>query len=138
MKVDSQEAAFSFTGYKIKEFFFSEPSGDHLNLNVEFNPSGRYNQKEAVFTLLFSFSAAIPNNEAFIKTTVEAYYKFENNTPFEKLPPYFFMNSIAIVFPYLRAFVTTLTSVANIKPLILPTLNLSALEVPLRDNTTVV
>lgn len=135
MKVSPQEATFSFTGYKIKEFSFTEPAGEHSNLNVDFSPSGQYNQKEGIFTLLLSFSAATLNGSIFIKVVVEANYKFEENMLFEKFPPYFFPNSIAIVFPYVRAFVTTLTSVANIKPLILPTFNLSSLEGILKENT---
>ena len=48
----------------------------------------------------------------------------------------FISNSIAILFPYVRAFVSTLTLQANIKPILLPTLNLSSLQDILRENTT--
>ncbi|QJB42780.1 protein-export chaperone SecB [Chitinophaga oryzae] len=44
---------------------------------------------------------------------------------------------MALVFPYLRAFITTLTSVANLNPLILPTYNLSNLGTQLKERTTI-
>lgn len=51
------------------------------------------------------------------------------------IPDFFYANSIAIIFPYIRAFVSTLTLQANIPPIVLPTLNLSQLRTILRDNT---
>ncbi|EXZ22215.1 pretranslocase subunit SecB family protein, partial [Bacteroides fragilis str. S13 L11] len=53
-----------------------------------------------------------------------------------EIPNFFYPNSIAILFPYVRAFVSTLTLQANIKPILLPTLNLSSLQDTLRENTT--
>lgn len=52
------------------------------------------------------------------------------------MPSYFYRNSIAIVFPYIRAFISTVTLQANIPPIILPTMNLTSLEIPLKQNTT--
>ena len=65
-------------------------------------------------------------------------FKFSNVHSIEEIPEYFYNNSIAIVFPYLRAFITTLTSVAGIKPLILPTLNLTNLSAQLKVSTKVI
>ena len=36
-------------------------------------------------------------------------------------------NTLAIIFPYLRSFITTITSQSGIKPIILPPVNISAL-----------
>ena len=45
----------------------------------------------------------------------------------EKMRASFFnVNAPAILFPYVRAHITTLTSLSGIKPIILPTLNLSS------------
>lgn len=56
----------------------------------------------------------------------------------EDIPTYFYANSIAIVFPYLRAFISSLTIQANLKPMILPTMNLTSLSSPLKENVTVI
>lgn len=42
---------------------------------------------------------------------------------------------MAILFPYIRAFVSTVTLQANVMPILLPTVNLSSLESRLRENT---
>ena len=65
-----------------------------------------------------------------------ASFKFKENISLAEIPNFFYPNSIAILFPYVRAFVSTLTLQANIKPILLPTLNLSSLQDILRENTT--
>ncbi len=70
-----------------------------------------------------------------IKIIVEATFNFPESPGFADLSPYFYQNSIAIIFPYIRAFATALTAMANVNPIILPTMNLSSLEEPLKQNT---
>lgn len=60
---------------------------------------------------------------------------FENVSSFDEIPTYFYRNAIAIIFPYVRAFISTVTLQSNIPPVILPTMNLSSLESPLKENT---
>lgn len=77
-------------------------------------------------------------NTALITATFKAVFKFQDKLLFDEIPAFFYKNSIAIAFPYLRSFISTLTLQANIKPIILPLMNLSELEKPLKDNTTVI
>lgn len=51
------------------------------------------------------------------------------------IPSFFYPNSIAIIFPYIRAFISTLSLQANMNPIILPTMNLTSLQEELRNNT---
>ena len=128
--------AFSFRSYKIKEFHFKEP--DQSELNLKFDVSGIYYPSESKYNLEFTFRAFTKNDtqQPFLAASVDAIFSFEKTQSVEQIPEYFYVNSIAIVFPYLRAFVTTLTSVANTKPLILPILNLTRLGETLKSKTT--
>ena len=54
-----------------------------------------------------------------------------------EIPDFFYPNSLAIIFPYIRAFVSTLTLQANVRPIVLPTVNLMGLTDMLRKETTV-
>ena len=54
------------------------------------------------------------------------------------IPEYFYPNSLAIVFPYVRAFVSTITLQANMQPVVLPTINLMGLTEELKEKTTVI
>lgn len=131
------KAAFSFASYKVNKFSLKEPSGDHNEVNVSFQPSGIYFESQKLYKLFFDFSAFYGEQRSeFITATVVADFLFESSLRLEEIPDYFYSNSIAIVFPHLRAFITTITAVANIKPLILPVLNLSFLESEMKKNTT--
>ena len=66
-----------------------------------------------------------------------AWFEFQDVERIEDIPDYFYANSIAILFPYVRAFVSTLTLQANVPPMVLPTLNLFPLQKILQENTIV-
>lgn len=139
MNEQVKKASFDFENYKVLKFSFSDPQDDQTNLAVQFEPSGEYHKKDGRFVLFFEFTASYNDGKnILVNAVIQASFKFADETPFEEIPPYFYRNSIAIVFPYVRSFATTLTAVGNVKPLILPVLNLSGLEQPLKDKTTVI
>ncbi len=132
--------AFSLQSYKVTEFSFSEPISENHKLGINLSPTGVYYPKQKRFSLTFNFTAFYVNNEneipiLNIKTTAE--FIFEDQATLENLPTYFFSNSIAIVFPFVRAFVATLTTIANVKQIILPILNLTSMQDILKNNTVV-
>lgn len=106
-------------------------------INIKFDPSGRYKKDESVFELEIDFSAFSEDNvdDPFVYVKCITIFKFENVSSLKEIPPFFYKNSIAIVFPYVRAYVSLMTNQANVKPFVLPTLNLSSLEVPLKENS---
>ena len=137
MKVENAPASFTFNSYNIGQFSFIEPKTEQKEIFVDFAPSGMYSQKDGTFTMVFIFIATFGEDtrEKIIDLAMKGIFKFEPNTPKENIPEYFYQNSIAIIYPYVRAFVSTLTSLATAKPLILPTLNLSSLGENLKANT---
>lgn len=129
------KAAFSLENYRFEkiEIDYSNYSKD---ISIKFTPSGEYDSKKGVFKLSFIFTAINEEeNLDFVKIECVSEFEFEEKLSFEEIPGYFYRNSIAIVFPYMRSFVSTVTLQANVNPIILPTLNLSDLEKPLKENT---
>lgn len=132
-------ADFGFEFYKITHFHFLEPKIEQHNLSVEFHPSGIYTQKEGKFELTLVFIANYGDaDEKLLTISAEATFKFNAPILFEEIPQYFYPNCIAILFPYLRAFISTLTTIAMVKPVILPILNLSSLTQTLQENSSVI
>lgn len=134
------QAAFSLESFifsKVELNFHPELSDE---LNLKFTPKGIYNQQEGTFLLTFVFEALTKTeseNIPVVRVQCDSKFSFTDKPLFEELPVYFYRNSIAILFPYIRAFVTTVTTQANIRPIILPTMNLSSLEEPLIKATIV-
>lgn len=134
-----EQAKFSFKGFRIldAELHFAKVSG---NLNLQFYPEGLFDADTHQYHLHLSFRAINDNSEEDVVVQLEsmALFQMEDSvSKVEEIPAYFYANSIAIVFPYLRAFVSTLTLQSNAKPMVLPTMNLSSLEAELRRNTQV-
>jgi len=134
------KAAFGFDNFRIVSFALNEFSPDNDELSINILPSGIYFENEGVFELTIDFTAKEANSEdaPTVKAVLKAKFTFESPINYNEIPAFFYLNSIAIVFPYLRAFISSLTLQANIKPLILPVLNLTGLDKPLRDNTKVI
>lgn len=133
-----KKASFSFMGYQVKKFTFEEPNDNKVDsFSLAFEPSGLYDEKSGIFRLKFDFRTFIQGNleQDIITAEITSDFHFIDSIPFEEIPDYFYKNSIAIVFPYLRAFVSTLTFQANTKPIILPVMNLSGLEESFRKRS---
>ncbi len=50
-------------------------------------------------------------------------FEFDNNLSHQEKGTFFTASAPAIMFPYLRAHISTLTAISGIDPLILPTIN---------------
>lgn len=131
-----ERATFTLSTFKFDKVVIDLNNQVNSELNIRLNPKGLFDEKEKVFYLTFIFEAfndGIENPFVFIKCVSE--FKFENVNSIKDVPDYFYNNSIAIIFPYIRAFISTVTLQANINPLVLPTFNLSSLSEPLKNNT---
>lgn len=105
-------------------------------LDMNFAPSGLFDQAKKTFILSFAFKATCNDNDiVFVNCIAE--FEFKNELTFEEIPEFFYANSIAILFPYIRSMVSTVTLQANVQPLILPTLNLVSLKDHLKANSKV-
>ena len=133
-----QNAAFSITSYQfdIVQIDLSNHKSNELSLN--FGTKGLFIKEDSKYELTFGIKVFNPEQEAnpFAFVQCKGVFKFENVSSFEEIPDFFYRNSIAILFPYVRAYVSLVTTQANVPGVILPTLNLSGLEVDLRKNTT--
>lgn len=68
------------------------------------------------------FPDAVQNNYPFeMSISLKGYFENRSNGDIKRYEP----NAIAILYPYIRAIVSTYTSVANITPVNLPTININ-------------
>lgn len=140
MKNDNKPTGASFS---FEEYRFTKASvnfaviPETVNLMIDFKPAGIYDQSNGLFCMKLEFHAADKDSgNTVITVECEAIFKFREQLAFDELPQYFFANSTAIIYPYIRAFVSTLTLQANYKPFVLPTYNVMALGNRLKDNST--
>ncbi len=139
IKNEVKKASFDFSKFRFSNFLFNESPNNSEALSVDFKPNGVFFEKDGRFelTIIFTAFAKEKPENPIIQATVIGSFLFVDNPSFEEIPPYFYKNAIAIIFPYIRAFISSMTIQANSRIIVLPVLNLTSLEQPLKLNTTV-
>ncbi|MGM0579761.1 MAG: protein-export chaperone SecB [Bacteroidota bacterium] len=131
-----EKAAFSISKYQFDKVNIDLSNYKSKDIKLDFNTSGIYFEEKKEFELQFNVNALNENEAPFVQVNCVGTFTFENVSSYEEIPEFFYRNSIAILFPYLRAYVSIVTTQANGPGIILPTLNLSSLENTLRKNTS--
>lgn len=130
------KAAFSLDNYFFKKIQIDLSLNKSDEFGIDFQPSGEFNEESSTYELFFTFKAKNKDEKKpFIQIDCVSQFQFAESLKLEDIPPYFYVNSIAIIFPYVRAFISTVTLQSNIPPIVLPTMNLTELAVPLKKNT---
>lgn len=108
--------------YKTNKEFKGSDEGTTININIV--PKIDIKDNNMSITLITNiFSNALENNYPFeMQIDITGDFSTEGDSPDK-----FVRNAIAILYPYVRAIVSTYTSSANISPLILPAINVNKL-----------
>lgn len=125
-KIDS---VLKFSNYIVKEVYFKRNenfSEQPVNISLNISSQTIINGNQMEINLITNiFEDSEKNNYPFeMKVNLSGYFEATE-------PEKFKANAIAILYPYIRAIVSTYTASANIQPLILPPINVNAL---LRNN----
>ena len=122
-----KEAQFRFVNYRINESAIKldpevEPSDE---LEVNFEQTIGVHETENRMRLLLNTSISDKNNALSIAVKAEGYFEIDEGLSEDMKEGFFNANAPAILFPYIRAYISTLSTLSGIKPIVLPTLNLS-------------
>ena len=120
-------AKFRFLGYKITDSqIHIEPDKEvSPKCNVSFEKTIGVNDSEHKMKLLFEAKIDSENKAMHIEVKAEGFFEFDHEITDKEKDIFFKTSAPAILFPYVRAYIGTLTSLSGIAPVILPTLNLS-------------
>ncbi len=130
------ESSFQFVNFLVTESHLSLRRADGYEFQLSLIPSGILFSSKGQFQLQIQFEATDANNQAEIKLTTLATFTYAN-IPSVENSPFLLQNAPAIVFPYIRAYISTLTTQAGIPPIVLPTLNLSGLAELLQQHIVI-
>lgn len=132
-----KKAAFSISNYLFDKIQIDLSNQKSNELSLSFDTEGIFHNDNLNYELIFLVSVFEKGNkEPFISIRCRGLFEFEDVSNLKEIPDFFYRNSIAILFPYVRSYVSIVTTQANIPGIILPTLNLSSLEEELKKNTS--
>src|SRR5688572_6698602 len=107
-------AIFQFQRFSVPKFSFEEPEPKFSIVDVQFNPSGIYNTSNGEFKLTITFKAVASTEQTpkdyreVLSGNLDSHFLFENKPSHAEIPDYFYANSMAIVYPYIRAFISNI------------------------------
>lgn len=130
------ESSFQFIEFLVTESHLSLRRADGYDCQLSITPSGVVFPAKRQFQLQLQFEATDAVNQAEIKLVTMSLFTYAN-IPDIANSPFLIQNSPAIVFPYIRAYISTLTTQSGISPIVLPTWNLSSLAELLRQHIEV-
>ncbi len=132
----TKSAKFQFKNFRISRSIIeikSDKIGNSFKLG--FKPKGFIYKKDSFFRL--QLGVLIEDNKKAIKIEIVAIanYIFDSEIEQKELERYFYINAPAILFPYIRAYISSLTTLSGISPVTMPTLNMQPLGEELKKNT---
>ncbi len=134
----SELSKFQFKEYYIsKSVIELKQKSNFEKVKIKFKVSGIINEKDKLFTLNLSVFITNEEKDLNIQVDTAGIFTFSNVEKKEDISAYFYTNSAAILFPYIRAYISTLTNLSGNKSVTLPTMNFQKLAGELEANTTV-
>lgn len=120
-------ARFRFKKYHIlkSSIEFYDISTIDKELEIEIKKSDEVNDEANNFKLSFDINIKDKNKSFNIDISTEGFFEFDKDLNENDRDLFFNVNAPAILFPYIRAYISTLTSLSGICPIILPTINLT-------------
>lgn len=102
------------------------------DIQVGISPEGKLNEKDKSFTLTLKVVVKDDKKNLNISLSIDGVFEYDTDS-MQELLPFICNNAPAILFPYIRAYISNITALGGIAPIILPTLNLESVGKTLKD-----
>ena len=134
--VPAAASSLRFESFQVTEVQFrTDPSAANntgLNYSVNFSPAGRISWDTGRYALLLGIT--ISTDTGLFEATVQSrsVFSFNPEHDVEKLYQLATRNAPALVFPFIRAYLGTLTALSGLPTVLMPPFDLTYLAEPLR------
>ena len=122
-----KQGQLKFINYSVEKFNFEQKglqTDDDAEININIGLGNHSADKGHTFTT--AIKAEISCEGVFkIETVISGNFEYSEDTSEKNLEVFKTSSSPAILLPYVRSFISTVTSQAGMKPVILPLMNLT-------------
>src|ERR1035437_3296965 len=116
----AQESLLSFSGFLIthSKIDIKGPVGNKMDIKLD--ATGEIRKEEKIFHLTLNVSLSDDRENLFVEVIAETDFKLGSGEIDEPdFSNYLYLNAPAIIFPYVRAYITSLTSLSGIPAIII-------------------
>lgn len=138
MKEIKKSTAFKFDNFIVIESHMTQSPIKQGKSSINIEPVGILDSDEKTFKLLLDIQVADDNKSFDINIKALGIFEFKEKQMENKLDNYFFVNAPAIIFPYIRSYISVLTSLSGIKTINLPLMNLTSLIEKLKKSISAI
>ena len=104
------------------------------NMSVDIKPQSFVSDQELNYKLQFDINISNSENQFSVFASIIGFFEFDSDLDSVAKDKFFKINAPSILFPYVRAYISTLTSLSGITPVILPTINMVEVMKELEEN----
>jgi len=130
-----KRSPFKLDQFIVKDLSILREPVKQGKIDFVINPYGTIDETSKIFKLTLEVFIKDSNGSFDIKLTALGFFEFKFEKTPENLSNYFYTNAPAIIFPYIRAYISSITALSGLKAVNLPVMNLSNLKDQLKANT---
>ncbi len=136
--METSKATIQFLKFFVKESYISFNEIGEYKIKIDFDANATVKQSVNKYHLIIETIISEAEGKLNIRVVSESIFDYDNEISIEELKAGLFTkNAPAIVFPYIRAYIASLTAISGVPTLNLPTLNLTKLGEQVLDKMTI-
>jgi len=135
-----EKSPFRLVDFIVAEFKIVR-SPDYENngkIEITIDPNGVFIKKENSFQLTLDVNISDDNQGFNIDIKAIGFFEFKTQEQDTTPSQYFYTNAPAIVFPYIRSYVSAVSALSGLETVNLPVMNLSRLKDALKENLSII
>lgn len=127
--------------FKLDNFIITEsqisrkPISKKMKFDLQFDPSGIIHEKTKIFELVLKVSVSEKSDRFKAKVEAHGFFSFKDVPGELKITDLFYLNAPAIIYPYIRAYISSLTALSGMEAITIPVLTMGGLRKELEANT---
>jgi preprotein translocase subunit SecB len=133
--MSTEQSHIQFLNFRVRESHIVFNKLGDYKIDVNFKPSGKIVKSLNQFILDLQVEIRDVDANFHIELKTESLFSYPEDANLEEYKKgLFVLNAPAIVFPYVRAYISNLTAQSGMPTLTLPTLNLGSIGEQLKEN----
>lgn len=128
-----KQTGFKFESFVIKEAYIKRNPVKQGKFKFSIDPIGKIDSENSKFYLELIVELSDDTDSFEAEVHAIGSFKFAGNND-EMLSNFFIINAPAIIFPYIRSYISTLTANSGLKTINLPVMNLTSIGKKLKNN----
>ena len=132
------KSSFQFIEHIITKSIFinKKINKNKKDYNLNLKPSGILNNEFKQFQLALDLEIVDKEEESLLNVEIIGFFKYQG--AIEEVKDFLYLNAPALLYPYLRAYVSTLTTLSGLGTYTLPTMNLIGLKNDIEKNIEII